>query len=360
MAQSTDQQGESTSHSPISPDVRGVSVSIAERFWSPTHPVLEVLRARRLAGSKPGQREDGFKVGVAVEGGGLRGVVSAGMLTALEDLGYADTFDGVYTCSAGAINGAYFMLRNTWFPLSIYFDDLTTGEFVDFRRVLRGKGPMNLDYVFDDVMVRRKPIDYAAIIASPQKLHIMVSDVDNLAPIDVSDFESPDDLRAALRASAWLPLGVRGTAEFRGHRAIDGAVLRFHPFHAAVDDGCTHILSLSTRPISPPRRRIAVVNRVVAGYLECIRRGLGKGLMASVRQYTFKDRAMLARARHHPEKDPAVLDLAPLPDAPEVNRQKVDRGKLIDGARSGYRVICLALHGEDPVIAPRLAIHRHD
>jgi predicted patatin/cPLA2 family phospholipase len=94
--------------------------------WSLTHPVREVLRARRASGSKPGHRDDGLKVGVAIEGGGLRGVVSGAMLMALEDLGYADAFDDVYACSSGAVNGAYFMNRQTWFPLSIYFDYLST------------------------------------------------------------------------------------------------------------------------------------------------------------------------------------------------------------------------------------------
>jgi predicted patatin/cPLA2 family phospholipase len=252
--------------------------------WSLTHPVREVLRARRTSGSKPGHRDDGWKVGVAVEGGGLRGVVSAAMLTALEDLGYADAFDDVYACSSGAVNGAYFINRQTWFPLSIYFDDLTTGEFLDFRRLLRWQGPMNLDYVFEEVLVRRKPLDYAAIIACRQRLHITITDVDALEPLDVSDFESPDDLRSALQASAWLPLAIRGTATFRGGRAIDGGVLRFHPFRAAIADGCTHVLSLSTRPIGPQPRKVPATNKLVARHLEKLRPGLGTGFLASARR----------------------------------------------------------------------------
>ena len=43
------------------------------------HEVLRVLAARARAGSQPGRRDDGFRVALAVEGGGMRGTVSAGM-----------------------------------------------------------------------------------------------------------------------------------------------------------------------------------------------------------------------------------------------------------------------------------------
>ncbi|NUT47582.1 MAG: patatin [Saccharothrix sp.] len=329
-----------------------------ESHWSPGHPVREVLRRRRASGSRPGRRDDGFKVGLAVEGGGLRGVVSGAMLSALEDMGFADGFDDVYTCSSGAVNGAYFITRRTWFPLSIYFDDLTTGVFLDFRRVLRGVGPMNLEYVFEEVLAHRKPLDYAAIIAAAQRLHVVVTSVDELRTLDVSEFESPDDLRSALRASTWLPLAIRGTAEFRGQRAIDGGVLRFHPYRAAVLDGCTHVLSLSTRPIAPPRSGgTPLVNRVVARHLERLRPGLGTGFVAAMDDYRLRDRPYLDRSRLRPDERPAVLDLAPLPDTPEVKRHEVDRGKLLDGARSAYRLAHEVLEGEDVLVVPRLTVY---
>ncbi|MFD1047551.1 patatin-like phospholipase family protein, partial [Kibdelosporangium lantanae] len=172
------------------------STVLSGRIWRERHPVAEVLRRRRETGSQPGQRDDPHKVGLAVEGGGMRGVVSGGMLVALHELGYADAFDDVYSCSSGALNGAYFVARDTWYPLSIYFDDLSSGHFLDFARALRRQMPMNLDYVLDEVLTNRKPLDYATAIASAQRLHIIVTDVDALKTVDLTDFESPADLRA--------------------------------------------------------------------------------------------------------------------------------------------------------------------
>ena len=51
-----------------------------------SHPVTDVLREREEQDSRPGERRDPYRVALAVEGGGMRGVVSAGMAAALERL----------------------------------------------------------------------------------------------------------------------------------------------------------------------------------------------------------------------------------------------------------------------------------
>lgn len=331
---------------------------MTEEVWAEQHPVRQVLLDRRAARSKPGERGDGFKVGLAVEGGGIRGVVSAAMLTFLEDLGYADAFDDVYSCSSGSINAAYFIMRQTWFPLSIYFDDLTTGEFLDFRRIVYRRAPMDLDYIFDDVLVKRKPLDYEYIIKAKQRMHVMVTDVDALKPLNVSNFESPADLRSALMASTWLPLATKGTAIFRGNRAIDGGILQFHPFRAAMDDGCSHILSLSTRPIAPLKSKLSLTNRIVARHLERMRSELGVRFTAAMMRYMTEDKPLLVNNRLHPDNSPAVLDLAPLSGTPEVKRHEVNRALLLDGARSAYRSAFLALERKEVQVVPRLTVYQ--
>lgn len=49
------------------------------------------------------QRDDGRRVALAVEGGGMYGVVAAGMVSALEELDLLHAFDDIYGTSAGAI-----------------------------------------------------------------------------------------------------------------------------------------------------------------------------------------------------------------------------------------------------------------
>ena len=63
------------------------------------------------AGSQPGKRDDGFRVALAIEGGGMRGTISAGMALGLDELGLLSAFDAVYGASAGAITGAWLLSR---------------------------------------------------------------------------------------------------------------------------------------------------------------------------------------------------------------------------------------------------------
>ncbi|MEV4757570.1 patatin-like phospholipase family protein [Micromonospora sp. NPDC049559] len=336
-------------------------------YWSRSHPVLEVLRSRRERPDPPGQRRDGYKVGLAVEGGGIRGVVSAAMLAALEDCGLPFTaFDAIYGTSSGAINSAYYIGGNTWYPLSIYFDDLSTPEFVNFRRLLTGN-ILNLDYALDKVISEVKPLDVPGLLVSPVPLHISITNVDELRTVTVAKFESVAEVMAALRASMWLPVAIRGTTHFRDFRAVDGGVLTAHPFQLALDDGCTHVLSLSTRPIQPPRMRFGPMHYFTYWHLERLQRGLGSGYLAAVRRYRTDRRRLQARMRE-PGEAPYVLDLAPLPWMAEVKRHETRLGPILTGARGGYELMCCAIEGIDPGMAqsggvqaiPRFTFVRRD
>jgi Patatin-like phospholipase len=75
------------------------------------HEVLRALASRAQAGSQPRARDDGLRIALAIEGGGMRGIISAGRALALHELGLVPAFDAVYGASAGAITGAWLLSR---------------------------------------------------------------------------------------------------------------------------------------------------------------------------------------------------------------------------------------------------------
>ena len=121
---------------------------------------------RARDGSEPGQREDHNKLGLAIEGGAMRGVVTAGMVTGLEMLGLRDVFDVVYGSSGGASNGAYFVAGQAAYGTTIYYDHINSQDFIDFWRPLRNRRVVDFRFVTDHVMVELVVLDWQAVISS--------------------------------------------------------------------------------------------------------------------------------------------------------------------------------------------------
>ena len=101
------------------------------------HQVLELLAKRFETYSKPGKRQDNATLALAMEGGGMRGCVSAGMAAAIASLGLTDCFDSIYGSSAGSVIGAYMISRQMC--VDVYVDILPAAQrkFVCKRRLIK-------------------------------------------------------------------------------------------------------------------------------------------------------------------------------------------------------------------------------
>src|SRR3954447_2443897 len=107
------------------------------------HPLYGVLLER--AGTRPGLRPDPHVVALVVEGGGMRGAVSAGMCLVLEAAGLMSAFDRVYGCSSGALTGCFAAAGQA----TVWATSFETGacrEFIDPRRALRGRPVLDLGF----------------------------------------------------------------------------------------------------------------------------------------------------------------------------------------------------------------------
>ena len=128
------------------------------------HPVVALIRNRREQGSLPGRRDDGRRVALVIEGGGMRGVVSAGMTAAIEQLGFTNTFDEVHGASAGAFNAAFLIAGQASYLTGLYQHGFGNPRFVSVRRVLRGRSLFNMDYVINEVWRTQRPLHTERIL----------------------------------------------------------------------------------------------------------------------------------------------------------------------------------------------------
>jgi predicted patatin/cPLA2 family phospholipase len=208
--------------------------------------LIDLLRARAVRGSRP-PHGDGARIALAVEGGAMRGVISAGMVWALEDLHLTHAFDAVYGSSGGAINAAYFLAGQAGVGTTVYFEDINNRHFIDLRRALLGRPIVDLGYLLDDVAMRRKPLAVDRVLAHPTALSVIATDVEREAAVTLNGFRTPADLFGALRASATMPIVAGGPHVYDGRRYLDASLSEPIPARAAEADGHTHVLVLLTR-----------------------------------------------------------------------------------------------------------------
>jgi predicted patatin/cPLA2 family phospholipase len=219
----------------------------------PVHEVLRVLGERARAGSLPGERRDRFRVALAIEGGGMRGTISAGMALALDELGLVSAFDAVYGASAGAITGAWLLSRPQ--GLLGWTEPAYARAFIRRSALLRGRPVADIRALIEELYQTTFPMDFAAVLASPVEFHPLATDAATGQSTDLRPLcGTPADLRLALRASAALPLLAGPPVQFDGRRFYDAGLSESVPYRTALAQGATHVLVLRSRrgPIAVP------------------------------------------------------------------------------------------------------------
>jgi len=177
----------------------------------------------------------------------MRGVISAGMVSALETLGLTHAFDGIYGSSAGAINAAYFLAGQAALGTAIYYEDINNSRFIDLRRALTGRPIVDLGFLLDDVARQRKPLAVDRVIGAASPLTIIATDVADESATAFRGFTDGRRLFEALRAGATMPVVAGAPQEIDGRRYLDASLSQPIPLHSAEQDGHTHVLVLMTR-----------------------------------------------------------------------------------------------------------------
>ena len=211
------------------------------------HEVLRALAARCRTGSRPLARDDGLRIALIIEGGGMRGVISAGMALALDELGLVPAFDAVYGASAGAITGAWLLSRPE--GLRGWAEPAYTKILIRRTALLRGRPVADVRALIEDLYQTTFPMDFAAVLASPVEFHPLATDAATGQSTDLRPLiGNPAELRLALRASAAMPLLAGPPVEFAGRRFYDAGVSESIPYRTALTQGATHLLILRSRP----------------------------------------------------------------------------------------------------------------
>ena len=168
---------------------------------------------------------------LVLEGGGFRGMFTAGVLDVLQERGVYG-FSGVWGVSAGAVNASNFRSRQigrTMRDILAFRDDR---RFMSLWSLATTGDMAGVDFLYDEVQNRLDPCDADAFNANETPMWAVVSDVTFGTPAYLPVRRYPEDIDR-VRASASLPT-VSRIVELDGHRYLDGGTTDSIPYAAAL------------------------------------------------------------------------------------------------------------------------------
>lgn len=184
------------------------------------------------------------QTGLVLEGGGMRGVFTCGVLDYLLD--HNIRFPYIIGVSAGACNGLSYLSQQRGRSRYSNIDLMEKYNYIGFKHLLRKRNIMDFDLLFNKFPEEIIPYDYATYFASSQR-YVMVTS--NCLTGEANYFEEKQDKRRVIdivRASSSLPF-VCPIAYVDGIPMLDGGIVDSIPLQRALDDGCVRNVVVLTR-----------------------------------------------------------------------------------------------------------------
>jgi len=181
-----------------------------------------------------------------LEGGGLRGNYTAGVLRYFMDQGLY--FPYVIGVSMGACNGSNYVARQPERNRIVNTRFVRDSRFLSYRRLLAGGGLFGMAFVFGTIPLKLVPFDFDQFFANNQRYVITVTDCATGAPryYEKKDVGRRHFLRI-LQAGCSLPL-LQKPVRFDGRLFMDGGIADPIPLGKSMADGNTRHVLILTQP----------------------------------------------------------------------------------------------------------------
>lgn len=184
------------------------------------------------------------RTGLVLEGGGMRAVFTVGVLDYCMD--NQIWFPYTIGVSAGASNGISYASRQRGRSLYSHIDLMREYNYIGLRHFLRGRGYIDLDFLFYVYPDRYYPFDYDTYFHSKDRFVMVTS---NCLTGEAEYFEEKRDKRRLLdicKASCSLPV-LCPVSYVDGVPMVDGGVCDAIPVRHAIADGFERNVIILTR-----------------------------------------------------------------------------------------------------------------
>lgn len=188
-----------------------------------------------------------YKTGIALSGGGIKGLCHAGVLKALEEHDiFPEIISGV---SAGAVVGAFYADGFSPDEIAALFEDISFRKMTNIQIPEGGFFRIDAFENFLKKTLRTKKIEDLKI-----PLKIVATDLDKGRSV----IFSKGNLVDALIASSTIPI-LFSPKKINGTHFVDGGVLKNFPV-SVIRDECEKIIGINASPMVADNYKLNVLN----------------------------------------------------------------------------------------------------
>ena len=181
---------------------------------------------------------------LVLEGGGMRGVFTCGVLDNLMDRGIS--FPYAIGVSAGACNGLSYMSRQRGRAKFSNIDLLDKYHYIGFKHLITKGNIMDFELLFHTFPNEIIPYDYDTYSASNNRFEMVTTDVATGCATYLEEYHDPQRVIAIVKASSSLPY-VCPMTEVDGVKMLDGGISDSIPIGRASEQGFRNSVVVLTR-----------------------------------------------------------------------------------------------------------------
>ena len=212
------------------------------------------------------------KAGMILEGGGTRGVFTAGVLDYFMEQGlYLPYVIGV---SAGACNAVDYVSRQPGRMKVCTIDFLEAGSYVGLRPMLRTHSLFDMDLIFDVFPNKIIPFDYDTYFSSGTTCILTATNCLTGKAAYLTETSNKERLMAICRASSSLPV-VSQMVYVDGIPMMDGGLADSVPIRKALHDGVKKNIVILTRQAgyrkAPAKKTLKMAQIMYSRYPNLVR-----------------------------------------------------------------------------------------
>ena len=181
---------------------------------------------------------------LVLEGGGIRGVFTSGVLDWMIDHGI--TFPYLVGVSAGSSNALSYASHQRGRGKYIFADLQVERHYLGMRNLWRHHSIMDMDLLYHELPESLWPYDYAAYQANPMRVESVATDCITGNAVYLEEKDDPARIIDIVRASSSLPFACP-IAYVDGQPMLDGGIADSIPIDRAFDQGYEHAIVVLTR-----------------------------------------------------------------------------------------------------------------